>query len=237
MSADTILVSEVFGPTVQGEGPHAGHRCAFVRLGLCNLNCSWCDTPYTWDWQGENGPAQDRDALVPMTVADVIEALSVFLVDHVVISGGEPLVQRHKLGALVSALKAVGYFVEVETNGTLDPTNELIAGVDHWNVSPKLSHSGVATSKAVRLDTLADFYAGSRAAFKFVCQTPDDLYEVAELAEGAGLDPSAIWIMPEGISADAITRHTEAIAEQVIARGYNLTTRLHVIAFGNRRGV
>ena len=45
----TLPLSEVFGPTFQGEGPHAGRRCAFVRLGGCNLSCEWCDTPYTWD--------------------------------------------------------------------------------------------------------------------------------------------------------------------------------------------
>jgi 7-carboxy-7-deazaguanine synthase len=44
-----LVVSEVFGPTIQGEGPHAGQRAAFVRLGGCNLTCTWCDTAYTWD--------------------------------------------------------------------------------------------------------------------------------------------------------------------------------------------
>ena len=44
---DTSPVSEVFGPTLQGEGPHAGRPCHFIRLGGCNLSCSWCDTPYS----------------------------------------------------------------------------------------------------------------------------------------------------------------------------------------------
>lgn len=45
-----LVVSEVFGPTFQGEGPSLGRRAGFVRLGRCNLDCSWCDTPNTWDW-------------------------------------------------------------------------------------------------------------------------------------------------------------------------------------------
>ena len=45
-----LVVAEVFGPTFQGEGPSAGRRAMFLRLGRCNLDCAWCDTPYTWDW-------------------------------------------------------------------------------------------------------------------------------------------------------------------------------------------
>jgi 7-carboxy-7-deazaguanine synthase len=47
--------AECFGPTLQGEGKHIGEQAYFIRLGLCNLDCKWCDTPYTWDWTGKNG--------------------------------------------------------------------------------------------------------------------------------------------------------------------------------------
>ena len=46
-----LRVNEIFGPTFQGEGPHAGQSAVFLRTSGCNLNCSWCDTPYTWDWE------------------------------------------------------------------------------------------------------------------------------------------------------------------------------------------
>jgi 7-carboxy-7-deazaguanine synthase len=44
-----LLVSEVFGPTLQGEGPHTGQAAAYIRLGGCNLRCRWCGTAFTWD--------------------------------------------------------------------------------------------------------------------------------------------------------------------------------------------
>ena len=41
---EELVVSEIFGPTWQGEGPSLGRRCGFVRLGRCNLACTFCDT-------------------------------------------------------------------------------------------------------------------------------------------------------------------------------------------------
>lgn len=71
MRDHSLVVSEVFGPTHQGEGPHAGQLCAFVRLMGCNLSCSWCDTPYTWDAsrydlkaEGHRMTVEDRKSVV-----------------------------------------------------------------------------------------------------------------------------------------------------------------------------
>ena len=55
-----LVVSEVFGPTFQGEGPSSGQRAMFVRLGRCNLDCAFCDTAYTWDWTRYDPDAELR---------------------------------------------------------------------------------------------------------------------------------------------------------------------------------
>ena len=68
----TLVISEVFGPTVQGEGPTIGRRAAFVRLGRCNLDCSWCDTPYTWDWERYDPKVELHERPVPEIVADLV---------------------------------------------------------------------------------------------------------------------------------------------------------------------
>lgn len=239
MTIGGLLISEVFGPTFQGEGPTCGRRAAFIRLGLCNLNCSWCDTPYTWDWKGEQGIPQDRSALYRVPAAELVEQVKAMDVKRVVITGGEPMVQRTQLDDLVDMLGSHGIAVEVETNGTLVPTPFLLDTVDRWNVSPKLEHSGVTEARAWRPDVLNAIAYTGHAALKVVCQTPADVRRVSELLElhSIAFRPEEVWIMPEGISERTVRGHQEQIADETLAQGFNLTTRLHVLTWGNKRGV
>ena len=226
----TLAISEVFGPTLQGEGPTLGRRAGFVRLGRCNLDCRWCDTPYTWDWERYD-PAVEVTA-VP--VADVVEQLDAMTVDRVVVTGGEPLLQQRRLVPLLEACRLRGWAVEVETNGTLAPDPEVAARVAAFNVSPKLANSGVPADRRIRPDALAALLATRRAAFKFVATGPADLDEIAALVDAHGLHP--IWVMPEGTDAATIAAGLAALAGGVVDRGWNLTPRLHVLAWGDVRG-
>lgn len=224
------MVSEVFGPTVQGEGPSAGRRCGFIRLGLCNLDCSWCDTPYTWDWTRFDRHTE----IARVEIVDLLAKIAEMGVDRVVVTGGEPMVQRVGLGRLLTALVDVGYTVEVETNGTLDPGDLL--PLAHWNVSPKLAHSGVESHRAIRPDTLRMYSAADSAAFKFVCRNVADLEEVDMIASAAGIPNKRVWIMPEGRDVETIRGHLRAVTEQAVSMGYNVTSRLHVEVWGDDRG-
>ncbi len=80
-----------------------------------------------------------------MSIHDVYDALmkTAGNVRHLVVTGGEPLLWRRELLPLLSLVKARDFFVEIETNGTLRP-GELVKYVDEFNVSPKLSNSGVS---------------------------------------------------------------------------------------------
>ena len=232
-SPDDLVVSEVFGPTFQGEGPSTGHRAAFVRLGRCNLTCTWCDTPYTWDWERFDPSVE----LSRRTVADLLAEIEAMAPEIVVVTGGEPLLQRRRLVPLVAACADRGWSVEVETNGTLAPGAELAGLVDRWNVSPKLANSGVAPELRevpAALEAFGALAAGGRAAFKFVATGLDDLDEIAGLVDRHHLAP--VWVMPEGTTPGAVLAGTRALADPVLARGWNLTTRLHVLVWGDERG-
>lgn len=231
-----LVVSEIFGPTFQGEGPSLGLRCCFLRLGACNLACRWCDTPYTWDWAGRNGTRYDPQVELRRLSPDAAwQELSGKETSMLVISGGEPLLQQPALVPLLRRCREAAWRVEIETAGTIAPLRELAAQVDQFNVSLKLSNSGNAVADRHRPDSVEALAATGKAIWKFVATDPEDLDDVAGLVSRHGLHP--VYIMPEGITADTILLSSQRLAEPVLARGWNLTTRLHVLIYGNRRGV
>lgn len=229
MNGATLVISEVFGPTLQGEGPSAGRPAGFVRLGRCNLACDWCDTKYTWDWENYD----PHEELHTEQVATVLEQLDAMGVGMLVVTGGEPLLQQRNLPPLLQEVKARGWWVEVETSGTIAP----ILGpdlVDRFNVSPKLANSGNRQSRPYRPDVLRSFQESGRAVFKFVAQDPSDLLEVDSMVDECGLEP--VYVMPEGTDAETLTARMRELAEPVLARGWVLTPRLHILLWGNERG-
>jgi len=116
------LVKEMFGPTIQGEGAHAGRACVFLRFAACNLACTWCDT----DFAPEG--AQRLDAA---EIAARLCELDRPRARMVVVTGGEPALQWD--AELAGELAAAGFRVHMETNGT----RRLAAPVDWLTVSPK----------------------------------------------------------------------------------------------------
>lgn len=229
----TLVVSEVFGPTWQGEGPSLGRRAGFVRLGRCGLRCTWCDTPYTWRWD-------DHDPEVELTTRPVAGILGEVLgmdVELVVVTGGEPLLQQSHLPPLLAPLRAAGLDVEVETAGVLAPDPAIVELVTRFNVSPKLASSGNDRERRHRPDVLCAFVATGRAVFKFVAVDERDLDEIQAIVDECALPRRDVWVMPEGTNAAALVDRSRALIDPVLARGWNLTTRLHVLLWGDRRGV
>jgi 7-carboxy-7-deazaguanine synthase len=233
-TSNSLLISETFGPTVQGEGPSTGRRCSFVRLGACNLSCSWCDTPYTWD----ASRFDLREELSRVPVTDVVNGVLAHKTPLVVITGGEPLLQqKHQAWHhLVDCFHVAGLDVEIETNGTLRPHPFTTERVTRYNVSPKLTHAGDPLHKRIRPDVLCELNATGKAIFKFVCRTGEDVDEAAAIASSNSIPSDRVWIMPEGTHRHELTHRMWMIADRAIGHGFNLTGRLHVAVWGNDRG-
>lgn len=228
----SLVVSEVFGPTFQGEGPHTGQRVAFVRTGGCNLACDWCDTPYTWDASRYDLRAE----LARKDVDDIVDAVLDMEPHRVVVSGGEPLLHQRQQGWLdmLEAFNWANLAVEVETNGTLMPSEPTRLLVHTFNVSPKLAHSGDPKSARIH-PTVLRWFAKDRNVLKVVVQTPDDVAQARDLADRVGWPLERVWVMPEGTTAQALLARHPELADAALAHGLNFTTRLHVLTWGEER--
>lgn len=246
----TLRVNEVYGATVQGEGPHTGRRAAFLRLHGCNLTCVWCDTPFTWDWEGVTGTPWPRDAFTNMTQLEAVDRLLDLTGPGqlVVITGGEPLLQQTALLPLIEYLAIGGRSFDLETNGTITLRDGqrwhplCVGGLVQLVCSPKLAHSGVAEYVRLVPEALQQM-AALGAVFKFVLQAGPDsnvsgqITEVKGILQAAGNpSPARVWVQPEGITPLLQIGQAQRLAAPVLAQGWNLGMRQHVLLWGDERG-
>jgi 7-carboxy-7-deazaguanine synthase len=218
--------------SLQGEGPTIGTPSVFLRLAQCNLACDWCDTKYTWDWKNYD---YDQE-VVSLDSKQVENHILQLGCNHLVITGGEPLIQQSELVPLVNSLRARNFYCEIETNGTIVPMPELARNINQWNVSPKLQNSGNTQSRREVHKVLEFFCQLSSAYFKFVVVAPSDLVEIGALQKRYKLPNERIILMPEGQTANIIQSRSQWISEACIREGFRFSSRLHVMLWGNKRG-
>jgi len=230
---------EIFA-SVQGEGPSAGMPVAFMRLSRCNLACVWCDTAYTWHFEGDDRPHRDGVAFarksnqVTLDEDEVAARILSLGQDRLVITGGEPLLQAPALAKLLELLPDIA--VEVETNGTTKATSRLDIRIDQFNVSPKLAHSGNPADLALLPERLDAYATDPRAWFKFVIAEPSDVEEVLALRDRYRFKPGHVFLMPEGTDSETIRTREKWLAPLCLEHGFRLSDRLHIHLFGDTRG-
>lgn len=243
---DQLEVSEIF-ESIQGEGPSIGTPALFIRLRRCNLQCIRCDTKYTWS---KTSPGYQQYTLyTPQALADEINASRAPLV---VITGGEPLIWHSQIAAILPRLRPFEQvLIEIETNGTIAPGRILDAsGQVCFNISPKLSSSGNKGLQMIIPSVLREYVSlGARESlslncrrrepivFKFVVRedTLDtDVAEIVQLEADYFLSP--IYLMPEGITEQAILSCMRQLVPVCKEYNWRLSPRLQILLWGNRRG-
>lgn len=233
LRGSSLLISEVFGPTFQGEGPATGRNAVFIRTAGCPVGCTWCDTKYSWDSREREGTSHTVSKVATDDLAHQVRRRSGGTADVVVVTGGEPLTQQRELLSLVRHPALEGLSLHLETAGVYVPDVALAEHFDLIVVSPKLAHSGVPVHLRINPSALKRFN-DCNAWFKFVVQSSADLEEVAGLEKDLNLQ--RIMIMPEGRNAATVLTRASAISEEVIARGWAMSTRLHVLLWGDEPG-
>lgn len=225
-----VRISEIFH-SVQGEGIFAGVPSVFVRTTGCNLRCWFCDTPYT-SWYPE-GTRRDWK--------HVVEEVLSWQCPHVVLTGGEPLLQPESV-LLTHALRQEGCIVTVETAGTVYRAVE----VDLMSISPKLSNSSPVDAgrwmvrharDCDRPDVLKKLMKDSPYQLKFVVDQPRDLQEIIEyLKQFPDVVNDRVWLMPQGIQQEELAEKGVWLAPEADRLGYRFCPRRHIEMFGNVRG-
>jgi 7-carboxy-7-deazaguanine synthase len=234
--------------SLQGEGPNRGHPCVFVRLSLCNLHCSWCDTDYTWNWTGTKHYHRDQlksgytkfdqgKLILERTPGEVVESVLRHKRDYVVITGGEPLMQQKELVELLRLLRDAlpDGQLEIETNGTIVPIPAIVELVDQLNVSPKLSSSGNSVAIAQKPTALHRLAHLSKSVFKFVITDPADLAEVVGIVDGYNITRRSVYLVPEGITVENSQRKAAWLSEECKELGFAFCDRLNISLYGNAR--
>jgi 7-carboxy-7-deazaguanine synthase len=245
---ETITVNEIFGPTMQGEGKSVGKKVMFLRLAHCNLSCHWCDTPYTWNWTGtafshpekfdfQKEAREMSPADIYLRLRELMATAPAGAIDEpaLVISGGEPLLQQNRLLPLLRILKAAGWWIEIETNGTITTLIEVDTLVDQINCSPKLSNSGDDLPARIRRSTLNALSRNAKCNFKFVIGSPKDYLEaVAVIMKFKLMD---VYLMPLGRTEEQLASTGPLVESLARTGGYRYSPRRHIELFGDKRGL
>ena len=236
--------------TIQGEGVSVGAPAVFIRASRCNLHCHWCDTDHTWNFEGTPWPHEKdavagyvkhrkADVTVEISADEAASRILAFGCPRTVITGGEPLLQQAEFLEMIGRIRhsQPEHQFEVETNGTRIPSPELHAAVDQFNVSPKLSNSGMAESLRLHSAALEFFAASPKTWFKFVVADPADLHEIDTLCAHHSIPRTRVILMPEGRTCADLDRRAAWLAEICRDQGFRFGDRLHIRLWGDRRGV
>lgn len=139
--------------TLQGEGKLTNTPCLFIRLSQCNIRCIFasdegvvpCDTPYS-----SHNP--EKNLVETQDVVDIVKH-NIGNMRHIVISGGEPMLQNKQLKDLMWELRnqiREDLHITIETNGTVFSSEDMV-DVDLLSISPKLLSSAPTKEKVERL--------------------------------------------------------------------------------------
>jgi len=243
VTKSAIRVSEIFGPTVQGEGALIGKPTVFVRTGGCDFRCRWCDTLYAVLPEYRN----DWAAMEPGDILSRVEQLTDGNPVLVTLSGGNPAIQP--LGELIALGKARRHRFAMETQGSV--ADDWFAALDWLVLSPKPPSSGMSTDWTAFDACIAAAARGPRTVLK-VAVFDDADYAYAR--DAAARYPALPFYLSvgnhtpgephpagrDGVDQAGLLARFRWLVDKVARDRWFAATvlpQLHVLAWGNERGV
>lgn len=267
MSNKLIPVSEMF-LSIQGEGPSAGVPAIFLRLAFCNLSCgvaeddlpemdapqeeyeerqkddaTWvCDTLSVWREPGQR--YTPSELVSEWEDRGFIDALRNGA--HIVLTGGEPTLPMHQrtMPEFFELLEdEVGDpYIEVETNGTVKPQHLFSSYIDQYNISLKLSNSGMPEEQRIKNEPLEYYATGGdspfqKIKFKFVVSREEDVDEIHDIIDEYDIPDQYISLMPAGATQEQLRETYPIVADLCIENGWMFSPRIQVTTWNETTGV
>ena len=225
--AATIRISEIFGPTIQGEGALIGQPTVFVRTGGCDYRCSWCDTLHAVD-------NDFRADWTPMSAAEIFTEIET-------LSGGVPIM-------VIELGHEKGYKFALETQGSV--AKDWFADLDVLTLSPKPPSSAMDTDYALLTECITLAGDSAYISLKIVIQDEADYFYARDLAtrypdlpmylQPVNHTPPPVDKPCDEIDIDGIMTRMRWLVDRAAQdhwHNVHILPQLHVLLWGNKRGV
>lgn len=236
---ENLPITELFGPTLQGEGPDLGRPCAFIRVFGCPVQCPGCDTNYSW---GANDNVSFASADDLLSWARKLQAEHLL---GLVVSGGEPLTY-YDHSALRAVLHSDWCWTAIETSGftsrPIDPVRlgSFLSEFTTVVLSPKITPSLHGGLDRLTLERVVDHFSllGGSVVLKFVVQTEEDVKAIlAFKVRHPWTEGVPTYVMPYGIEPAQLLAAIPWLLPYASRYGWIVTPRLHAMVWPHRRGV
>lgn len=234
---EILHLSESFA-SIQGEGKTAGTPAIFWRFQWCGFHCKWCDTLEVW----KKGTKYSFD-----TLYEHFSKLGYFAklnarTHHLVITGGDPLIQQDAIAAFLLYCQHKGerindWYIECENQGQLMPMAPFSSLINLWNISPKLTNSGMSEAKRFN-DTVMAYYIAKPAIFKFPVSCEADVKElIADWQTRYHIPSGRIYLMPICTTREEHAKVGAEVAALAQKFGFRFSPRLQVVLWDKTCGV
>lgn len=246
MSEPTIVISEIYGPVIQGEGIVAGKPTIFVRTGGCDYLCSWCDSLYAVDAKKYKGSWQKLGAEAILVKCQQLAPAPMLIT----LSGGNPALQP--CGDLIDLGHKLGYTFAIETQGSKFP--DWATALDSITLSPKPPSSGMITDWKLLSLWLSQTPSVPERCLKVVVFDETDFgyanavreyarsWNVPMFLQAGTSNPYGQTDTFDGMSVfrEAILQRTALLGDWVIREGWHdvrVLPQIHALLYGAKRGV